>query len=238
MKKQKIAFLCMMSSLFTMSCNGHEQGTLFNELMGYQVKDVSKVTYNMSVYMSFVRHVSGERISSFFDTYYVPSDFDPSIFLSSENNVDYTYRFMIPIDSTTIQNSYDQIYVYQNYAYLVSEKNDLICQSVKKINVKKLQEELARSFSKEEWEKSTSKEEKKRLIAIFLDQHSILKMTYEELVTYLGEADELEKMTYETYPTMDGGTNAYYYFSNDEENPSYFMVHFYENKPIDRYTIQ
>ncbi len=233
MKKQKLAFILALGTLFS-SCSTNQPGISLKECLGHDMNQSDYyVSYNMSKYQSATFPISWERISTFFEVSYASSTFDSSIFLSN-SDMDYNYCFYIHKKNET---AYDRIYVYEEKAYVVNETENLIYQSTKRFNVKKLTNELEKNFNTETWAKA-SRKERKSLIYLFVDQYNVKNMTYDELKAYLGNADRLEKMVLETYPTMDGGTDAYYFFADGELASSYFKVHYYENKTIDSYVIQ
>ncbi len=233
MKKQKLPFILALGTLFS-SCSTNQPGISLKECLGHDMNQSDYyVGYNKSKYQSAVFTISWERISTFFEISYASSNFDTSIFLSN-SDIDYNYCFYIHKKNET---TYDRIYVYEEKAYVVNETENLIYQSTKRLNVKKLTNELEKTFNTETWAKA-SRKERKSLIYLFVDQYNVKNMTYDELKAYLGDADRLEKVTLDIYPTMDGGTNAYYYFADGEFASSYFQVHYYENKTIDSYVIQ
>jgi len=233
MKKQKLDFILALTLLFS-SCSTHQPGISLKECLGHDMNTTDYyIGYDKSKYQSAIFAISWKRISSFFEVSYASSTFDSSIFLSN-NDIDYNYCFYIHKRGQTI---YDRIYVYEEKAYVVNETENLVYQSTKKFNVKKLTNELEKTFNTETWAKA-SRKERKSLIYLFVDQNNVTGMTYDVLTTYLGDADYQENIVLETYPTMDGGTNAYYYFSNEKSPSSYFKVHYYENQTIDSYVIQ
>lgn len=104
----------------------------------------------------------------FFEVLYTSSTFDSSIFLSN-SDIDYNYCFFIHKKNET---AYDRIYVYEEKAYVVNETENLVYQSIKKLNVKKLTNELEKTFNTETWAKA-SRKERKSLIYVFVDRYNV-----------------------------------------------------------------
>lgn len=228
MKKQKSALILMITVLLFSSCSTHQPGISLKGCLGYDIKKEMNrsVGISNSAYHSSIRGISWVRISFFFEIPYTPSSFNCDTFYD-ENDIDYTYSFLIFEKNTT--KIHDFIYIYQEKIYVWDRDKDLVYESIESIDVEILENEFNRKFSVEQWAQA-SKKERKTLIYLFVDTHFIYGLTYEELKTYLGPADRLEK--------KKSGTNAYYFFPSEEASSSYFKVYFEGNNDIDSYELK
>lgn len=73
-------------------------------------------------------------------------------------------------------------------------------------------------YTIDSWQ-SASREERSQMIDSFLDKYDLLTFTLDEVYYYLGNPDQQDTITLETYPVQVGGYILKYYLSNSDTDP-------------------